>query len=135
MISKHAYTPRPRDGYVEPKKKQGSTPSDALPQKRKIGTVESSASGAGGATSGPKKSIPFPHATTEYLTAWMNQHANNPFPDSNQKAKMITDTGLSKRQLSDWMARYVCESFVCLATQLPDTNRYIQVSEEDEAEV
>jgi hypothetical protein len=47
----------------------------------------------------------FPKSTIDYLNAWMSQHADSPFPSSSQKAQIVADTGLNKRQVGDWLAR------------------------------
>ena len=52
-----------------------------------------------------QKFATFPQPTIDYLNSWISQHSNNPFPDASQKAKIMRDTGLSKRQVGDWMAR------------------------------
>ena len=53
----------------------------------------------------PKKFAIFPKATIEYLNSWIYQHADNPFPDTRQKTTIMADTGLTKQQVGDWMAR------------------------------
>ena len=43
----------------------------------------------------------FPQPTVDYLNSWISQHTENPFPDASEKAKIMRDTGLSKRQVGD----------------------------------
>lgn len=116
-LLKHSYTPRPLDGYGGSKKKnsdrgKGPSPtpsnvSSSLPLKRKIERMESSNTSerAEVKTDGPKKALPFPQSTIDYLNTWMDEHRGNPFPDCVEKAKIVADTGLSKRQVGDWLAR------------------------------
>jgi hypothetical protein len=47
----------------------------------------------------------FPKSTIDYLNAWVSQNADSPFPSSSQKAQIVADTGLNKRQVGDWLAR------------------------------
>ena len=55
----------------------------------------------------PKKFAIFPKATIEYLNSWISQHVDDPFPDASEKATIMimADTGLTKQQVGDWMAR------------------------------
>eukprot|EP00571_Detonula_confervacea_P014493 CAMPEP_0172307760 /NCGR_PEP_ID=MMETSP1058-20130122/8537_1 /TAXON_ID=83371 /ORGANISM="Detonula confervacea, Strain CCMP 353" /LENGTH=3131 /DNA_ID=CAMNT_0013020015 /DNA_START=168 /DNA_END=9563 /DNA_ORIENTATION=+ len=115
----HSYTPRPLDGYETSKKKKNldknrgsnnqssSNAVGTLPQKRKIDDlVLSNPSGhAEGTADEHKKFAIFPETTIDYLNMWLSQHPANPFPSTSEKAKIVADTGLSKRQVGDWMAR------------------------------
>jgi hypothetical protein len=84
-----------------------SLTASALPQKRKIDVVDvatpvPSASAAGG---DQNKFVLFSKSTVDYLKAWMSQNADNPFPSTSQKSRIVADTGLNRRQVGDWMAR------------------------------
>ncbi|KAL3795774.1 hypothetical protein ACHAW5_007687 [Stephanodiscus triporus] len=114
----HSYTPRPLDGYGAKSKKSFdankvsldqslSSTASALPQKRKIDVVDvaipvPSASAAGG---DQNKFALFSKSTVDYLKAWMSQNVDNLFPSTSQKARIVADTGLNRRQVGDWMAR------------------------------
>ena len=91
-------------------KKQPSADGNAptLPQKRKKDEVipSSTSEQAEGTNSESKKiTLPFPPSTIDYMNKWMTDHAKNPFPTPEEKAQIIAITGLSKRQVGDWMAR------------------------------
>ncbi|KAL7541614.1 hypothetical protein ACHAXR_011069, partial [Thalassiosira sp. AJA248-18] len=111
----HSYTPRPLEGYKAPKEKKNSEKtkdtssgsSATLPQKRKKEHLSSSNSSehAEGTTDEHKKTLPFPPSTIDYLNAWISKHAADPFPTTEEKAIIVSDTGLSIRQVGDWMAR------------------------------
>merc|ERR1712194_105532 len=79
----------------------------ALPQKRKIDHLASAKSSecTGGTVDESKTTLPFGKSTIDYLNAWLSHHSANPFPSTSEKERIIADTGLSKRQLGDWMAR------------------------------
>ena len=47
----------------------------------------------------------FPKITVDYLNKWLAQHSENPYPSIDEKEKIMADTGLSKRQIGDWMSR------------------------------
>ena len=89
----HSYTPRPFIGGTSSKK--GDTSAGA---KRKVDDVESQ-------EDGDAKSLVALSAKpiNDYLNTWLALHAANPIPDSEQKLKIMSDTGLSESQLDDWM--------------------------------
>ena len=89
----HSYTPRPFIGGTSSKK--GDTSAGA---KRKVDDVESQ-------EDGDAKSLVALSAEpiNDYLNTWLTLHAANPIPDSEQKLKIMSDTGLSESQLDDWM--------------------------------
>ena len=113
----HAYTPRPKSGYRKDDvsgDNKNVISSARTGQKRKMGDMDGSGDslqyssdeqGDSSVTDEPKKFATFPKATIEYLNSWILQHDDNPFPDTSDKATIIADTGLTKRQIGDWMAR------------------------------
>jgi Homeobox KN domain len=69
-----------------------------LPKLRsKLGNVS-------GTKSSTKKSTTLPNETVEYLKAWMMspEHIAHPYPTEIEKAKIIQDTGLELKQLTNW---------------------------------
>eukprot|EP00970_Alexandrium_tamarense_P019398 scaffold13993_cov428-Alexandrium_tamarense.AAC.5 len=46
----------------------------------------------------------FSKPTIDYLKQWFYEHRNNPFPTPDEKDEIIAATGLSERQVKDWMA-------------------------------
>jgi hypothetical protein len=42
-------------------------------------------------------------AATAILKAWMTEHVSNPYPTSTELAQLMTETGLSALQISNWM--------------------------------
>eukprot|EP00804_Cyclotella_cryptica_P023246 CCRYP_000433-RA/>CCRYP_000433-RA protein AED:0.02 eAED:0.02 QI:325/1/1/1/1/1/5/149/3140 len=52
-----------------------------------------------------KKFVPFPKSIVEYLNDWFTKHSSYPFPSLDEKATIMSATGLNKRQLSDWLAK------------------------------
>lgn len=53
---------------------------------------------------GQRKSSSLPSETVEYLKAWMMspEHIAHPYPTEPEKAKIMTDTGIELKQLSNW---------------------------------
>lgn len=92
--SQHSYTPRPFIGGANTKKVENSAGV-----KRKIDDVESQDA------SDPKALVSFSKPVKEYLKTWMTLHAANPIPNTDEKTKIMSDTGLSERQLDEWLAR------------------------------
>jgi hypothetical protein len=84
-----------------------SLSASALPQKRKIDDVDVAAPipSESADCDEQNKFVLFSKSTVDYLTAWMSRNAANPFPSTSEKAQLIADTGLNKRQIGDWMAR------------------------------
>jgi len=56
-------------------------------------------------TNSCKKFVPFPKSIVEYLNNWFAEHSRHPFPSLDEKATIMSATGLNKRQLSDWLAK------------------------------
>ncbi|KAL7488971.1 hypothetical protein ACHAW6_014562 [Cyclotella cf. meneghiniana] len=56
-------------------------------------------------TNSCKKFVPFPKSIVEYLNKWFAEHSRYPFPTLDEKATIMSATGLNKRQLSDWLAK------------------------------
>jgi len=89
----HSYTPRPFIGGASTKKYDTSAGG-----KRKVDDVESQEdSGAKSLMALSSKPV------NDYLNTWMALHAANPIPTSDEKIKIMSDTGLSESQLDDWM--------------------------------
>jgi len=89
----HSYTPRPFIGGASTKKEDTSAGV-----KRKIDEAESQEdSGAKSLMALSSKPV------NDYLDTWMALHAANPIPTSDEKIKIMSDTGLSESQLDDWM--------------------------------
>jgi hypothetical protein len=88
----HAYTPRPFIGGTSTK-----IEDNAAGVKEKIEDVESQE--AVGATA----LVAFSEPVTDYLNTWLSLHAANPIPNSDEKCKIMSDTGLSASQLDDWL--------------------------------
>ena len=85
----HSYTPRPFTGTASKKKE------DTSGAKRKLDDVKSEDCAA----QPPKLSS----ETKDYLNNWLNLHTANMSPSSDEKAKIMADTGLSESQLDEWM--------------------------------
>lgn len=68
----------------------------------------SGASGSDGASNRPskkqRKSTSLPNETVEYLKAWMMspEHIAHPYPTELEKAKIMEDTGIEQKQLTNW---------------------------------
>ena len=47
-----------------------------------------------------------PPETIEYLKAWMKspEHVDNPYPTTEEKRRIVADTGINIKQLSNWFA-------------------------------
>ena len=56
------------------------------------------------AASKPRKSTSLPAETVEYLKAWMMspEHISHPYPTEQEKAKIMADTGIELKQLTNW---------------------------------
>jgi hypothetical protein len=97
----HSYTPRPFIGSTSTKNEDttaGTKSEDASAGvKRKIDDVESQAA------CGAKALVAFSKPVNDYLNTWLSLHAANPISNSDEKSKMMSDTGLSESQLDDWM--------------------------------
>ncbi len=52
----------------------------------------------------PRKSTSLPAETVEYLKAWMMspEHISHPYPTEQEKAKIMADTGIELKQLTNW---------------------------------
>lgn len=46
----------------------------------------------------------FPREVTQVLRSWLSSNAQHPYPNDEAKAKLAQQTGLSKAQISTWMA-------------------------------
>ncbi len=114
--SQHSYTPRPLDGYSSRSKRNPvkskewinelpSVVATVLSQKRKMDDPDKDEPRSEGASDEPAGFALFAKPIIEYLNEWMIQHADHPYPTPSEKAVLIADTGLTKRQISDWMAR------------------------------
>lgn len=116
----HSYTPRPLEGYSSRSKRNtgkskepvNDLPGDAatdkatvLPQKRKMDHSNDVEPKCEGTADEPAGFALFAKPIVDYLNAWMVQHNDNPYPTPSEKVKIIADTGLTKRQIGDWMAR------------------------------
>jgi len=112
----HSYTPRPLEGYgnkTSDRKKcsnglsSSNVATGALPQKRKIDhfVLAKSSECTEATVDESKTAFQFEKSTIDHLNSWVSHHSANPFPSISEKERIIADTGLSKRQLGDWMAR------------------------------
>lgn len=102
----HSYTPRPKTGYKTSDISGDNKMSNDVGQKRKAGDMDGEVNGEGSAQDRKKGGFQvFPQSTIDYLNSWISLHRVNPFPDAEEKARICADTGLSKRQVGDWMAR------------------------------
>ncbi len=88
----HSYTPRPFIGGASSKKVDTSAGA-----KRKVDDVESKEDSAKSLIALSSKPI------KDYLNTWMSLHPANPIPNSLEKLKIMSDTGLSESQLDEWM--------------------------------
>jgi hypothetical protein len=63
-----------------------------------------SSSKTGRSSKGQRKSSSLPSETVEYLKAWMMspEHIAHPYPTEPEKAKIMADTGIELKQLSNW---------------------------------
>ena len=54
----------------------------------------------------PSQQSSVPPETVKYLTAWMMspEHVDHPYPDEQEKAQMVRDTGIDIKQLSNWFS-------------------------------
>ena len=102
----HSYTPRPKTGYKTADVSGDNKMSNNVGEKRKAGDMDDVMNGEDSAQDRKKGGFQvFPQSTIDYLNSWISLHRVNPFPDAEEKARICADTGLSKRQLGDWMAR------------------------------
>ncbi|KAL7554514.1 hypothetical protein ACHAWF_017971 [Thalassiosira exigua] len=121
----HSYTPRPLDGYGNKKnsdKNKGhqAFPSSAAPDTDKCvgnspdtppqkGKSDNSKPAGQNTNEDSKEQKNHPKAfaqeTIDYLSKWISDNETNPFPTTEDKSRIMADTGLSKRQVSDWLAR------------------------------
>lgn len=51
-----------------------------------------------------KKTTVLPRSTVEYLKDWMMSpdHINHPYPTDKEKDKIMADTGIEMKQLTNW---------------------------------
>mmetsp|Transcript_24502 Transcript_24502/g.50115 ORF Transcript_24502/g.50115 Transcript_24502/m.50115 type:complete len:445 (+) Transcript_24502:249-1583(+) len=64
-------------------------------------------SGTGTTQSKPKKpGNPLTPETVDYLKAWMMspEHISHPYPNEEEKAKILADTGINSKQLTTWFS-------------------------------
>ena len=102
----HSYTPRPKTGYKTSDISGDNKMSNNAGEKRKAGDMDDAVNGEDSAQDRKKGGFQvFPQSTIDYLNSWISLHRVNPFPDAEEKARICADTGLSKRQIGDWMAR------------------------------
>lgn len=76
-----------------------------MPQKRKINESDEMNPIKEGTPDEAAGFALFPKPIIEYLNEWMIQHADDPYPTPREKSQIIADTGLTKKQIGDWMAR------------------------------
>jgi Homeobox KN domain len=85
----------------EPSQKSDSEHAAVTPSSPKLRSKDGS-----GSTSRkcPKKPTTLPNETVEYLKAWMMspEHIAHPYPTETEKAKIMKDTGLELKQLTNW---------------------------------
>jgi len=64
----------------------------------------SKSSSNGGSTKGKRKATTLPATTVEYLKAWMMspEHIAHPYPTEQEKTKIMKDTGIELKQLTNW---------------------------------
>ena len=55
-------------------------------------------------TKAKKKTTSLPQETVDYLKAWMmsEEHIHHPYPTEQEKAKIMQDTGIELKQLTNW---------------------------------
>lgn len=82
-----------------------ATEATELPQKRKTDHSNDVEPKCEGTADEPAGFALFAKPIVDYLNAWMVQHNDNPYPTPSEKVKITADTGLTKRQIGDWMAR------------------------------
>ena len=94
----HSYTPRPIDGYVTKNMRNSDSANQPLSviassstsvQKRKIDNVQN-----GDCTISAK----------EHLSRWLARNADNPFARGDDLNQLCVDTGMSRKQVSDWLS-------------------------------
>ncbi len=45
----------------------------------------------------------FPKRATTELTTWLADHLENPYPSQSEKERLCAQTGLSKKQIQNWL--------------------------------
>jgi hypothetical protein len=82
--------------YAEPSQKAATTQSSP-----KLRLKDGGGSAKGKCS---KKPTTLPNETVEYLKAWMMspEHIAHPYPTESEKAKIMKDTGLELKQLTNW---------------------------------
>jgi len=68
------------------------------------GSRSSSSSSSSTTTTTKRKTTSLPNETVEYLKAWMMspEHIAHPYPTEGEKAKIMEDTGIEMKQLTNW---------------------------------
>ena len=59
---------------------------------------------AAAAHKGDRKSASLPSETVEYLKSWMMspEHVAHPYPTEQEKAKIMSETGIELKRLTNW---------------------------------
>lgn len=70
----------------------------------KSSRIKAGSSKIGKGGRGQRKSSSLPSETVEYLKAWMMspEHIAHPYPTEPEKAKIMADTGIEMKQLTNW---------------------------------
>jgi hypothetical protein len=105
LLGDAAGSKKPADNILESITDLPGDETIILPQKRKVDHSDEMELKRDGSADGPAGFALFAKPIIEYLNQWMVQHVDNPYPTPTEKAKIIADTGLTKRQVGDWMAR------------------------------
>ena len=105
LLGDAAGSKKPADKILESITESPGDETIILPQKRKVDHSDEMEPKRDGSADGPAGFALFAKPIIEYLSQWMVQHVDNPYPTPTEKAKIIADTGLTKRQVGDWMAR------------------------------
>lgn len=68
------------------------------------GSIGSCAADGNGTTTNKRKASSLPNETVEYLKAWIMspEHIAHPYPTEAEKAKIMEDTGIEMKQLTNW---------------------------------
>lgn len=50
-----------------------------------------------------KKSFRLPESSVKYLIKWFYNHRSNPHPTEEEMGQIISNTGLSKQHIKEWL--------------------------------
>ena len=94
----HSYTPRPIDGYVTKNMRNSDSANQPL------SVIASSSTSVQSKKIDNVQNGDFTTSAKEHLSKWLARNANNPFASQDDLNQLSVGTGMSKKQVSDWLS-------------------------------